>query len=259
MSLDQTLPIVKHQTTTRDAFLGGRLSVLQPAAGFRAGHDSVLLGAAVREGARTLLDLGSGVGVAALVALAHNGALEALLVDRDAEALALAQGNLEANGFAERGRTAAIDLAAPAALRVAAGIAPDRFDSVVANPPFFVEGTRAPSAARAGARHMAETGLSAWIAVAAAAVAPRGEVIFIDRAERLPALLAGFEGKLGAPTVLPLAPRPGRPARRVLVRGIKGSRAPLTLLATRTLHGSTGHGPSDEIAAVLEGAARLDW
>ena len=75
MSLDQPNAFVKHQTPTRDAFLGGRITVSQPRHGFRAGLDSVLLGAAVASGSTSLLDLGCGVGTAALVALAHNPAL----------------------------------------------------------------------------------------------------------------------------------------------------------------------------------------
>ena len=64
MSLDHATSIVKYQTATRDAFLGGTLTVAQPAKGFRAGLDSVLLGAAVGPGRGTMLDLGAGVGTA---------------------------------------------------------------------------------------------------------------------------------------------------------------------------------------------------
>src|SRR5690606_27536905 len=74
MSLDQASKIVKQQTLTRDAFLGGRLIVSQPGNGFRAGMDSVLLGAAVSPKSNSLLDLGAGAGTASLVALAHNPA-----------------------------------------------------------------------------------------------------------------------------------------------------------------------------------------
>src|SRR4051812_4496489 len=97
MSLDQPNAFVKHQTLTRDAFLGGRITVSQPRQGFRAGLDSVLLGAAVALGSTTLLDLGCGVGTAGLVALAHNPALAATLVDQNADMLVLARLNAEEN------------------------------------------------------------------------------------------------------------------------------------------------------------------
>ena len=53
-------------------------------------------------------------------------------------------------------------------------------------------------------------------------------------AESLGPLLAAFEPRFGALTLLPLSPRPETPASRILLRGIKGSRAPLTLLPGRT-------------------------
>ena len=63
----------------------------QPAKGFRAGLDSVLLGAAVGAAAGRLLELGAGVGTAAMVALTHYPELRATLAERDAETLALAK------------------------------------------------------------------------------------------------------------------------------------------------------------------------
>ncbi|MEO0916318.1 MAG: methyltransferase, partial [Pseudomonadota bacterium] len=53
--------------TTDNAFLGGRLQVLQPAVGYRAGADPVLLAAAVDAGpGHSVLDVGCGVGTALL-------------------------------------------------------------------------------------------------------------------------------------------------------------------------------------------------
>ena len=83
MSLDHALSLVKHQSPRRDAFLDGRLSISQPEKGFRAGLDSVLLGAAVGADDGALLDLGAGAGVAALVALRHHDRLVATLVEAD--------------------------------------------------------------------------------------------------------------------------------------------------------------------------------
>ena len=59
--------------------------------------------------------------------------------------------------------------------------------------------------------------------------------------------------------MLPLGPHEGEPSTRVLVRGIKGSRAPLTLLASRALHepGARAFRPAFE--AIFRGEARLDW
>jgi tRNA1Val (adenine37-N6)-methyltransferase len=62
---------------TRDGFLGGRLALLQPRDGYRAGTDPVLLAAFVpaREG-ESVLDLGCGAGTAALCLAARVPVLE---------------------------------------------------------------------------------------------------------------------------------------------------------------------------------------
>ena len=260
MSLDHATDFVKQQSLTRDAFLGGRLIVSQPGNGFRAGLDSVLLGAAVDPNAASLLDLGAGAGTAALVALAHAPVLTATLVEADAEMAALGTLNLAANGFAERGRVLILDATAKGAVRTAAGLPADHYACVIANPPFFDprQGS-APASRRAAARHMPAAALDLWVKAAATSAAPGGEVIFIHAASALPALLASFDTRFGALTVLPLTPRQGESASRILIRGIKGSRAPLTLLAARALHEPAGGAFRSEFDAIFCGTARLVW
>ena len=260
MSLDEATDLVKQQTLTRDAFLGGRLTVSQPDKGFRAGLDSVLLGAAVSEGSRRLLDLGAGVGTAALVAMAELTGLSGTLVEADPAMAALAALNLGTNGMVDRGKVLQLDLTAPGRVRAAAGLATDHFTTVIANPPFFDPGRgSAPSSERADARHMEDGALDRWVKTAASHAAPGGQVIFIHVAEALPLLLAAFTQRFGAVRVLPLLPRGGEAASRVLVRGIKGSRAPFSLLAARALHEPTGRTFRPEFDAIFRGTARLIW
>ncbi len=243
---------------TQDAFLGGRLSIAQPAQGFRAGLDSVLLGAAVSHSAANLLDLGAGVGTAALVALTYATASKATLVESDPAMVTLAAANIAANGLASRAQLVELDLLASGSVRAAAGLKSDHFGSVIANPPFFEVGT-APSPGRAAARHMSAEALDLWVKTAASHAAPGGEIVFIHVAERLQMLLASFSARFGAITVLPLLPRDGEPAHRLLIRGIKGSRAPLTLLASRPLHMPGGRSFRPEFEAIFRGDDRLHW
>lgn len=261
MSLDQPRAFVKHQTVTRDAFLGGRLTVSQPRHGFRAGLDSVLLGAAVAQTGTNLLDLGAGVGTATLVAMSHIPALQALLAEQNPQMLALAELNLLDNDLARRGRTLPVDVTARGSERHAAGLVDNAFDVVIANPPFFTDGagTLADDPGRAGSRHMDAAALDLWVKTAAGCSAPGGEIIFIYPAESLAPLLAAFDRRFGALTILPLTPRPGAAASRVLLRAIKGSRAPLTLLASRALHDDEGRAFAPAFDAIFRGADRLDW
>ncbi len=260
MSLDHASKIVKHQTLTRDAFLGGRLIVSQPRNGFRAGMDSVLLGAAVGEKSQSLLDLGAGPGTAALVALSRNPALSATLAEADPDAAALAAVNLSGNSMDGRGIVLTVDVTAPGKIRAAAGLPADHFSAVIANPPYYEAGRgTAPSETRAAARHMHAPDLDRWVKTAATHAAPGGEVIFIYPAHHLPTLLGAFDARFGAIAILPLSPREGEPATRVLVRGIKGSRAPLTLLATRALHEPGGRAFRPEFDVIFRGEAGLVW
>jgi tRNA1(Val) A37 N6-methylase TrmN6 len=242
-----------------DAFLGGRLVVSQPRNGFRAGFDSVLLGASVSPRSQTLLELGAGAGVPSLVALAHNGALNATLVEFDATVLPLTQSNLKDNAFGERSRVVTADLTQPQS-RTAAGLLSDAYMSVIANPPFFDPGAgTSASDERRVARQMPNDLLDTWVRAAATHATPGGEAIFIHVPQSLPSLLQSFVPRFGAITILPLAPRIGDAAIRVLVRGIKGSRAPLQLLATRVLHDETGRGFAPQFEAIFRGSATLDW
>lgn len=260
MSLDHANANVKQQSARRDGFLGGRLTLSQPEKGFRAGLDSVLLGAAANPASRSLLDLGAGAGAAGLVALSNNPELSATLVESDAEMVSYLEANIGSNALSARAKAVLLDLTAPARIRSAAGLTPEQFDTVIANPPFYESGSgTAPAASRSVARHMPHEALDLWVKTAASHAAPGAEVIFIHIAERLPTLLNAFQSRFGALTVLPLTPRPGEPAHRVLIRGIKGSRAPLTLLASRASHGPSGQDFAPEFEAIFRGRDRLHW
>lgn len=261
MSVNHTAEFVKRIACTDDAFLDGKITVAQPRAGFRAGTESVLLAAAVAPGCRRLLDLGAGAGVAALCALAHGQGREATLVDNDPDAVALARHNAACNGLSARATVIALDVTARGADRQAAGLMTDRYDSIISNPPFFATGagTQASAPSRAAARHMNQHAISQWVTTAISSGHADAEIIFIHAAAALSDLLVAFSGRLGGISVLPIAPRAGEPASRVLVRGLKASRSPLQLLAPFIMHASDGHGFSPEADAIFRGRATLDW
>jgi tRNA1(Val) A37 N6-methylase TrmN6 len=103
---------------------------------------------------------------------------------------------------------------------------------------------------------MPEAGLEAWARFMARMTAPRGTATMIHKVEALGRVLAVMNGRFGALKVLPLLPREGAPAHRVIVRGTKGSRAPLTLLADFVLHGP-GEAFTSEAQAILAKEAAL--
>lgn len=245
---------------TDDAFLGGQLRILQPRDGYRAGIDAVLLAASIpatlAAGSR-ILDLGAGVGTVSLSVLARVGHLSATLVEASPDLAQIALRNVERNALAARTTVVTADVTQPGASLQALGLEPESFEAVVANPPFHAEGHGTPSAepAKARAHAMPETGLVQWVRAMARYARPGGTATVIHKAAALDALLGAFDGRFGALRVLPIHPRAGEPAIRVIVSGRKGSRAPLTLLPGFVLHAADG-GFTDAARRILrEGAA----
>ncbi len=240
-------------TTTVDALLGGRLALEQPARGFRASIDAVLLAAAVdgRQGGR-VLDAGCGTGPAALCLAWRRPDLEICGLELDPRAAALARRNVERNG-----RTATIEiiegdlLAPPVASK-------QPFDAVMTNPPFNAPAGRAAAdSGRAGAMVDA-AGPAAWLGACLRRLGPGGRLVLVHRADRLPTVLAGLDAVAGAIEIIPLWPAPGSDAaKRVIVRCRKGARSRAILGRGLVLHEPTGIF-TEAAEAILRHGAALD-
>ena len=244
--------------TTRDAFLDGRIHARQPAKGFRSGLDAVFLAAACpAEAGESMLEAGCGAGVASLCLLARVPGTGVTGVEADPALAGLARQNALENGFGERFQAVAADVAAPWS-SLEGQLRREGYDHVIANPPYHVLGRGRPSkdGRNARSRAMPEGGLEAWLRFLAAAAKPGGTAAVIHTAEALAPLLAAFEGRFGGLQVIPLHPRAGEPAIRVIVRGTKGSRAPLGIAAGIVLHEADGS-PTPAARAALRDAAKL--
>lgn len=232
---------MEREAVTADAFLGGHLTISQPARGYRAGLDAILLAAAVpmaSDGRGTVLDIGAGVGTIGLAVALRVPAARVILLEREPALADLARRNAARNGLEERVSVVAADVGAAALELEAAGLAPDSIDHVVANPPYFVDGLgiRPARDQRATSRAMPADGLTAWLKAAARAARPGGTLTLIHRPAALAELLAGLEGRFGGVRVKPLSAGPDEAATRILVHARKGSRAPLELLAPLVTH-----------------------
>jgi tRNA1(Val) A37 N6-methylase TrmN6 len=261
MSVDHPQGKVKQHCVTSDAFLGGKLNVCQPEKGFRAGVDSVLLGAAVDDAPKKLLDLGAGVGVAAMTALTYCPDVTALLAEFDPEIVGIGRQNIRSNGFEARANYCQIDIMSPGPEREASGMVQDHFDTVIANPPYFDEKTVSLPNDNYGKRAHAHAidCLERWVKAAVSCARAGGEVIFIHRAAELQKLMKYYDRRLGNITILPIVSRPEQQASRVLVRGYKGSKAPCKLLSPLSLHGVEGREFTPQLQAILMGKDKLHW
>ena len=246
--------------TTTDDFLGGRIGIVQPKRGHRAGSDAVFLAASVAASAgERVLDVGAGVGIAGLCLLARIPGVEVTAVEIDAGLCALAAKNAARNGFAESFTVINADVASPGKTLNAAGLERESYDQIIANPPFHAEGAvrPAPDGARAAAHVMGGEGLAAWVRFFAAMAAPNALLTLIHRPDCLGELLGLLDGRFGGIAVFPLYPKRGEPATRIIVQAKKGSRAGLTLLPGLVLHEEDGR-YTDEAEAVLRGGEALD-
>lgn len=219
---------------TDDAFLCGRLRLWQPAKGYRAATDPVLLAAACPAVAgQAVLDLGCGAGAASLCLASRVHGLTLAGLELQAGYAALAAANAARNAIAMEVETGDVG-AMPRALRRG-------FDQVIANPPYYAPGgTPSPDAGRDLALRE-DRPLADWIAAACTRLVPGGWLTLILGADRLGTALAGLEGRLGSVAILPLAPRDGRAAVRVLIRARKGGRAAMRLLAPLVIHAGPAH------------------
>jgi tRNA1(Val) A37 N6-methylase TrmN6 len=238
-------PAVAAPAVTEDAFLGGRLRILQPATGYRAGIDAVLLAASITAApgqSLEILDCGSGVGTVGLCVAARCADARVTLIEREPALLDLANRNIARNALDIRVCAVPGDITAPAMSSAAPRLTPESFDHILANPPFHdaAGGTQASDPLKQASHAMPATALDAWARFAARMAKPGARVTMIHKAEALPAICTALQDRFGALTITPIHPYIDRAAIRVLVSGIKASRAPLTLHPPIVLHGADG-------------------
>jgi tRNA1(Val) A37 N6-methylase TrmN6 len=239
---------------TLDRLLGGRVSLSQPARGYRVAFDPVLLAAAVpaRAGER-VLDAGAGTGAAALCLAVRVTDCQVVGIELQHALQRIAALNVTHNHLGDRVEVLAGDL-----VQSPPPFAWGSFDHVMTNPPHLAASTSSasPLAERATAYVEGAVPLAEWLQACLRMLRPGGTLTLIHRAERLGDILASLRDTVGGLVVFPLWPGQGKPAKRVLVQGRKGSRAPLALMPGLILHEPEGR-LSDAAEAVLRHGAAL--
>ncbi len=264
----EPLPELKNESVPEgpsvDAWLGGRLTLLQPRSGHRVGSDAALLAAAAGMIDGRIIDAGAGVGAVGLTLINRSERSSADLIEIDPDLARLAGDNAARNGLTARVRVLQIDLG-DAGARREAGLADEAADCLVTNPPFFdrrmVRVSPDASRARAHVLSSREAGVAplvGWIRACLALLSPGGRFVMIHRPEALAQILAAADGRLGALALLPVHPRAGASAHRLLVSGVKGSKAPLRIAPALILHQMDG-GLTAESDAIHRGEALIGW
>jgi tRNA1(Val) A37 N6-methylase TrmN6 len=248
---------------TTDIFHRGRFVLVQPkGAGHRSGVDAMILASAVPSGfAGSLADLGAGAGAAGFAVASRCPQARVTLIERDRLMIDHADKTLkhESNQtLAPRISLIDSDVTLTGKQRVASGLADNAFDFAIMNPPFNpAHDRRTPDPVKAVAHVMDDGLFEAWLRTAAAIVRPGGSVALIARPQSITEILDALKRRFGAVRIVPVHPRDGEAAIRIVVTAVRGSRAAMRLESPLVLHGSEGHAFTPRTVAISNGLAGL--
>ncbi|WP_428032261.1 tRNA1(Val) (adenine(37)-N6)-methyltransferase [Ancylobacter sp.] len=253
---------VTDEALTDDAFLGGRLRLLQPLRGHRAGHDALLL-AASAPAAQRAADLGAGVGAAGLAYAVRIDKTtmtlpELTLVEIVPELAALAARNAARQpDLAGQVHVVNADVATLGRPSGPAFPAARSVDLVLMNPPFNdpAHHRTSPDAGRALAHMVPDGDIGTWLRAAERLLAPGGRLALIHRPTAVEALLASLKGRFGSVTIRPVHPAPEAPAHRLLIGAIKGRRTAPAFLPALVLTDAAGRPSAAAVQVLRDGGA----
>lgn len=212
--------------------LGKKISVTFPEKGYRGGIDPVFL-AALARGTGNVIELGCGVGTAALCVKHHHPKCTITLMDISAPSLEMATLNFKNNSL--EATFIQGDVKDKGSLPL------NHYDEVIINPPYFEDGHyfQDTQTTRALTNHEGEGGalLKNWVDAANRCLNAKGVLTLIHRTERLDDILALLkEKKFGEIHVFPLFPQDGKPSKICLIQAQKGRKSGLTLHPGMVLH-----------------------
>jgi tRNA1(Val) A37 N6-methylase TrmN6 len=169
----------------------------------------------------------------------------------------LCEENAKRNGFGGSLRVITADI--KEALRKDLATMPSHgsFSHAFANPPYSEEGksTPSPHILKAQAHAFGPGDLDLWIKVLHTMVTLRGTVTIVHRAETLGKILHVMEERFGDIRIAPLYAREGTAASRVIVQGVKGSKAPMQLLPGLVLHNENSQFTAEAESILRDGMA----
>jgi tRNA1(Val) A37 N6-methylase TrmN6 len=203
-----------------------------------------------------VVDFGAGTGAAGLAVAKRGAAIDLVLVEVDAALAGFARGNAASNEIAAE--VVVLDITSSSEDFDAAGLSPDSVDVVLMNPPFNdpARHRASPDKAREAAHVATATTLESWIHAARRILKSGGVLSLIWRADGLAEVLAALDRGFGSLAVVPVHGDAGKPAIRVLIRAIKGGKAPTEIFAALMLNDESGL-PNKQVQEILAGKGVL--
>lgn len=197
-----------------------RFTVHHDRCAMKVGTDGVLLGAWTRlEDSRRVLDIGTGTGLIALMLAQRNSDCSITAIDIDSGAIGQARENIQASPWKDR---------IVALLQDVRSFRSDQlFDTIVTNPPYFVNSLKCPDGQRNTARHTDTLDVVSLLGQVAVLLASNGRFSMIIPSEQSDVLLRTAERVGLYPSRrTDVITRPGIPPKRVLLEFVR-KRVPL--------------------------------
>jgi tRNA1(Val) A37 N6-methylase TrmN6 len=229
--------------------LGKKLELQQIEGGFRTSLDSVFLSAACKaQEGEHILDMGCGIGSAGLCVLARVSGAKLTGLDIQDDHVAIAIKNAAVNGLEKSCQFIEADIRDFEAA--------ERFDHVICNPPYLEAGSHLVSPSEAKAKAMGHEGadmdVQDWVKAGLRNLKSGGTLTMVHRADRTDKIIRSMGKSFGAVEIIPLWPKAGVDAKRVIIRAIKDRKSPARLHAGIVLHTAEG-GYTKEADAILRG------
>jgi tRNA1Val (adenine37-N6)-methyltransferase len=219
---------VNSSDETRDTILDGRITLIQPAHGYRFSIEAILLGRFARANARErVLELGAGCGVVSIMIAALHRPREVVAIEIQPPLAATIARSAALNGLKSVNAVCA-DLRD----RKVAGVEPAGFDLIVANPPFraAAAGRENPDHSRRVARGESAAGLEDFVAAARRYGRRGARVAFVFTARRSAELISAMRSKQLEPKRIRFVhPRIAMPASVMLLEARVGGGVEVTI------------------------------
>ncbi|MCK5285471.1 MAG: methyltransferase [Alphaproteobacteria bacterium] len=215
--------------------LNKRVKLRLPLQGFRPGMDSVMLASACSaQNGQSILDLGCGVGSAGLCVLTRIPDTNLKGIEIQPDHVELSIQNAIINNMEKRAEFICQNIR---------NFKDGCFDHVICNPPFLESGShlRSPDNKKASANGLEDDiSLKNWMRAAFDNLKSGGILTIIHRADMIDKIIQGLGKSYGAIEIIPLWPKAGIAAKRVIIRAIKDRKSPAIINPGIILHNDNG-------------------
>jgi len=216
------------------------LYIIQKKDAFRFGMDAVLLaGFAKARPGETIVDLGTGTGIIAILLSAKTRAERIIGLEIQPGIADMARRSVEGNGLSGRVSIEVMDIR-EAAHHLPAG----EIDVVVANPPYtkWGGGLVNPDESRAISRHEIMCTLKDVVKTAASLLRYHGEFYMVHRPDRLCDIMVEMRKNQLEPKELRIVcPRAGDPPSLLLIKGMRNGNPGMKLLSPLYIYDADGN------------------